>query len=77
MLGLRDQAEAAARGSWVVVGDQRRSGRDAFLRALRERGLADTFGGLARERVVQLPQLGWKEKRCGLMRINEPEELKS
>lgn len=68
-------AEAAARGSWVVVGDQRRSGRDAFLRSLRKRtpeGTHYAFDELADEVSVQLPALGWKAKRVGMMRINEP-----
>ena len=73
-------AEAAKRGSWVVVGDQRRSGRDAFLRSLHERMAIKgahtyTFDPPARETCVRLPQVGWKEKRCGLLRINDPEWL--
>lgn len=72
-LVARRVAEAVRRGSWVLVGDENRSGRDVFLRRLREL-LGRAHGEVAFEpRVVRLAALKWKEKRVGLMEFNAPE----
>jgi predicted nicotinamide N-methyase len=73
-------AQAVRRGSWVLVGsDLQRGPRHGFLRKLRELvpppsgGLAElAFDDSAR---VALQQVGWKEKRIGMLRLNVPVAL--
>lgn len=68
-------AEAVQRGTWVIVGDARRAGRQAFLQQLREvsAGEPPCFGpGTS----VQLKAVGWKHKHVDLMHANTPSWLK-
>lgn len=65
-------AEAAARGSWVVVGDQRRAGRQAFERTLGKLSAPRMFR-FEQSTAVQLAAVGWKKKDVDLMLINPPE----
>ena len=68
-------AEAAKRGSWVVVGSHVRSGRGAFLERLGQL-LPGTSRQLAfrhdDEFLVRSDALKWKEKRCSLLEFNTP-----
>ena len=68
-------AEAAKRGSWVVVGSHVRSGRGAFLERLGQL-LPGTSRELAfrhdDEFLVRSDALKWKEKRCSLLEFNTP-----
>lgn len=69
-------AEAAKRGSWVLVGSHVRSGRDAFLKRLSQL-MPDLEPRpafrLADERIVRSEALRWKEKRWTLLEFNTPE----
>ena len=67
-------AEAAKRGSWVVVGSHVRSGRGAFLERLGQllpgaRQLAFRHDD---EFLVRSDALKWKEKRCSILEFNTP-----
>ena len=59
-------------GSWVVVGDQRRAGRQAFERTLAKLSAPRRFR-FERNTAVQLAAVGWKKKDVDLMLINPPE----
>ena len=64
-------AEAIQRGSWVIVGDARRAGREAFMQKLREvsAGTPPCFGPSTS---VRLKAVGWKQKHVDLMHVNTP-----
>lgn len=67
-------AEAVQRGSWVIVGDARRAGRETFVQKLREvsAGEPPCFGpGTS----VRLKAVGWKQKHVDLMHVNTPSWL--
>tara|TARA_B100000787_G_scaffold84362_1_gene62128 strand:+ start:64 stop:396 length:333 start_codon:yes stop_codon:yes gene_type:complete len=59
-------------GSWVVVGDQRRAGRQAFERTLGKLSAPQVFR-FEQSTAVQLAAVGWKKKDVDLMLINPPE----
>ena len=63
-------AEAARRGSWVIVGSHTRSGRETFLTRLAE--LMDEAPQFGEERIVRSDELRWKEKRYVMMQLNVP-----
>ena len=62
-------AEAARRGSWVIVADPKRGPREAFLRKLAECGEKHAF---SERQTVRLDALKWKEKKVEVMHINRP-----
>ena len=74
--------EAAARGSWVIVGDQDRGPRKTFVRTLRELYRPGASGSAPampwafdEHRTVRLAEVGWKAKPVDLMHINRPRNV--